>query len=52
MTENGSYVICAPRGVRSAEALAAAVTQAFVAKGPTVIETVVDSDHYVDTVKD
>ncbi len=40
------------RGVRSAEALAAAVTAALAADGPTVIEAVVDSDHYVDTVYD
>jgi acetolactate synthase I/II/III large subunit len=40
------------RGVRSADALAAAVTAALAAEGPTVIEAVVDSDHYVDTVYD
>ena len=40
------------RGVRSADALAAAVTAALAADGPTVIEAVVDSDHYVDTVYD
>jgi acetolactate synthase-1/2/3 large subunit len=39
-------------GVRSAPALEAAVTQALAAKGPTVIEAVVDSEHYVDTVYD
>jgi acetolactate synthase-1/2/3 large subunit len=39
-------------GVRSADALAAAVTKALAADGPTVIEAVVDSDHYVDTVYD
>ena len=39
-------------GVRSADALAAAVTAALDADGPTVIEAVVDSDHYVDTVYD
>jgi acetolactate synthase-1/2/3 large subunit len=39
-------------GVRSADALAAAVTTALAADGPTVIEAVVDSDHYVDTVYD
>ena len=39
-------------GVRSADALAAAVTAALAADGPTVIEAVVDSDHYVDTVYD
>jgi acetolactate synthase-1/2/3 large subunit len=39
-------------GVRSTEALEAAVTKALSAKGPTVIEAVVDSDHYLDTVYD
>jgi len=39
-------------GVRSAPALEAAVTQALAARGPTAIEAVVDSDHYVDTVYD
>ena len=39
-------------GVRSADALEAAVKAALAAKGPTVIEAVVDSDHYVDTVYD
>jgi acetolactate synthase I/II/III large subunit len=39
-------------GVRSADALESAVTQAFHAEGPTVIEAVVDSEHYVDTVYD
>ena len=39
-------------GVRSAQALEQAVTQALAARGPTVIEAVVDSDHYVDTVYD
>jgi acetolactate synthase-1/2/3 large subunit len=39
-------------GVRSAPALEAAVTQALAARGPTVIEAVVDSEHYVDTVYD
>ncbi len=36
----------------SADALEAAVRAALAAKGPTVIEAVVDSDHYVDTVYD
>ena len=36
----------------AAAALEAAVAQALSAKGPTVIEAVVDSDHYVDTVYD
>ena len=40
------------RGVRSASALEAAVTDALAAAGPTVIEAVVDSEHYVDTVYD
>ncbi|HMA75648.1 MAG TPA: thiamine pyrophosphate-binding protein [Xanthobacteraceae bacterium] len=39
-------------GVRSADALEAAVVKALAASGPTVIEAVVDSDHYVDTVYD
>jgi acetolactate synthase I/II/III large subunit len=39
-------------GVRSAEALEAEVAMALLADGPTVIEAVVDSDHYVDTVYD
>jgi acetolactate synthase-1/2/3 large subunit len=40
------------RAARSADALEAAVTTALAAKGPTVIEAVVDSEHYVDTVYD
>jgi acetolactate synthase I/II/III large subunit len=39
-------------GVRSTAALEAAVAKALCADGPTVIEAVVDSDHYVDTVYD
>jgi acetolactate synthase-1/2/3 large subunit len=39
-------------GVRSAGALEEAVTAALAAHGPTVIEAVVDSEHYVDTVYD
>lgn len=39
-------------GVRDAEALEAAVRTALGRAGPTVIEAVVDSDHYVDTVYD
>jgi acetolactate synthase I/II/III large subunit len=39
-------------GARDADALADAVTKALAAEGPTVIEAVVDSDHYVDTVYD
>jgi acetolactate synthase I/II/III large subunit len=39
-------------GVRSAEALQAAVGKALAADSPTVIEAVVDSDHYLDTVYD
>ncbi len=39
-------------GVRSAERLENEVKKALSAKGPTVIEAVVDSDHYVDTVYD
>jgi len=36
----------------SAEALEAAVKTALAANGPTVIEAVVDSEHYIDTVYD
>jgi acetolactate synthase I/II/III large subunit len=39
-------------GVHSAAALEEAVTAALRADGPTVIEAVVDSEHYVDTVYD
>ena len=39
-------------GVRSPQALEAAVTQALAADGPTVIEAVVDSEHYIETVYD
>jgi acetolactate synthase-1/2/3 large subunit len=39
-------------GVRDAGALEAAVRKALAAKGPTVIEAVVDSEHYIDTVYD
>ena len=39
-------------GVKSAEALEAAVTTALAANGPTVIEAVVDSEHYLETVYD
>jgi acetolactate synthase-1/2/3 large subunit len=39
-------------GANSADALEQAVTRALTAKGPTVIEAVVDSDHYIDTVYD
>jgi acetolactate synthase I/II/III large subunit len=39
-------------GVRSAAALEDAVRVALAAGGPTVIEAVVDSEHYVDTVYD
>ena len=39
-------------GARTADALEAAVRTALAANGPTVIEAVVDSDHYVDTVYD
>jgi acetolactate synthase-1/2/3 large subunit len=39
-------------GVRDPAALETAVKAALVAKSPTVIEAVVDSDHYVDTVYD
>jgi acetolactate synthase-1/2/3 large subunit len=39
-------------GVASAEALQKAVQTALAAKGPTVIEAVVDSEHYLETVYD
>jgi len=39
-------------GVRDADALEAAVRKALAASGPTVIEAVVDSEHYIDTVYD
>jgi thiamine pyrophosphate-dependent acetolactate synthase large subunit-like protein len=39
-------------GVRGADALEAAVKMALSAKGPTVIEAVVDSEHYLETVYD
>jgi acetolactate synthase-1/2/3 large subunit len=39
-------------GVRSPEALEAAVRKALAADGPTVIEAVVDSEHYLETVYD
>jgi acetolactate synthase-1/2/3 large subunit len=40
------------QGVRSAAALEDAVRKALAADGPTVIEAVVDSEHYLDTVYD
>ena len=39
-------------GVRSADALEALVREALFANGPTVIEAVVDSEHYLETVYD
>jgi acetolactate synthase-1/2/3 large subunit len=39
-------------GVRSPDALEAAVRKALAADGPTVIEAVVDSEHYLETVYD
>ncbi len=39
-------------GVRDADALRAAVETALAASHPTVIEAVVNSDHYIDTVFD
>jgi acetolactate synthase-1/2/3 large subunit len=39
-------------GVRSADALKHAVGEALAANGPTVIEAVVDSEHYIETVYD
>jgi len=40
------------RGVRSADALEDAVKAALAAAGPTVIEAMVDSEHYLETVYD
>ena len=40
------------RAANGVDALETAVTAALAAKGPTVIEAVVDSDHYMDTVYD
>jgi acetolactate synthase-1/2/3 large subunit len=39
-------------GVRDSDALSDAVTSALAASGPTVIEAVIDSDHYMETVFD
>lgn len=39
-------------GVRSSDGLEAAVKRAFDVQGPTVIEAVVDSEHYTETVFD
>lgn len=39
-------------GVTDAETLEQALRTALAATGPTVIEAVVDSEHYVDTVYD
>jgi acetolactate synthase-1/2/3 large subunit len=39
-------------GVRDADGLETAVRAALTAAGPTVIEAVVDSEHYIDTVYD
>jgi acetolactate synthase-1/2/3 large subunit len=39
-------------GVRGPDALETAVRQALTADGPTVIEAVVDSEHYLETVYD
>jgi thiamine pyrophosphate-dependent acetolactate synthase large subunit-like protein len=39
-------------GVRSPDALEAVVRKALAADGPTVIEAVVDSEHYLETVYD
>jgi acetolactate synthase-1/2/3 large subunit len=39
-------------GVRTAEELEAALEDALGANGPTVIEAVIDSEHYIDTVYD
>ena len=39
-------------GVDDAEALEKAVTKALAVSGPTVIEAVVDSEHYLETIYD
>lgn len=39
-------------GVRGPEELASELRKAFQANGPTVIEAIVDSEHYMDTVFD
>jgi thiamine pyrophosphate-dependent acetolactate synthase large subunit-like protein len=39
-------------GVRTADSLEDAVRNALAAAGPTVIEAVVDSEHYIETVYD
>ena len=39
-------------GVRDAEALREKLSQALESKGPTVIEAIVDAEHYLDTVFD
>jgi acetolactate synthase I/II/III large subunit len=39
-------------GVKDADALEGAVRTALTARGPTVIEAVVDSEHYIETVYD
>jgi acetolactate synthase-1/2/3 large subunit len=46
------YFGVAAVGVASADALEAAVATALTAKGPTVIEAMVDSEHYLETVYD
>jgi acetolactate synthase-1/2/3 large subunit len=52
-TEPPSHYFGVPAvGVRSAESLEDAVRTALARNGPTVIEAVIDSDHYVDTVYD
>ena len=40
------------RGVRDGEGLAAALSEALAADGPTVIEAIVDGEHYMQTVFD
>ena len=39
-------------GVNDAESLKIAIKDALKAKGPTVIEAMVDSEHYIETVFD
>ncbi len=52
-TETPAHYFGVPAvGVRGPEELAAAVSKALKADGPTVIEAVVDSSHYMETVFD
>jgi acetolactate synthase-1/2/3 large subunit len=46
------YFGVAAIGARSADDLESALARALAANGPTVIEAIVDSEHYIDTVYD